>query len=29
MQQDRYPDLSALADAGVDLNKLPLMAANT
>jgi 3-phenylpropionate/trans-cinnamate dioxygenase ferredoxin reductase subunit len=27
MLQDRYPDLSSLADAGVDLNKLPLTAA--
>ncbi|WP_395703461.1 NAD(P)/FAD-dependent oxidoreductase [Aquabacterium sp.] len=27
MQQDRFPDLEALADAGTDLNKLPLMPA--
>ncbi len=28
MLQDRYPDIGALADAGVDLNKLPLAAAS-
>ena len=28
MLQDRYPDIETLADAGVDLQKLPTTAAN-